>query len=470
MGEQDRIAGTLVGMAVGDALGAGYEFTTPRGEISMIGGGLGNFAPGEWTDDTSMAVCIARVTATGTVDLEAIGDRFLAWQRSGPADIGVSTSAVLRSAANGAALSGVAAEYFAQHPRGAAGNGALMRTAPVALAHLDDDAAIAASARAVAELTHADPLAGDSCVLWCVAIDRAVRQGRLDGVRDGLALLPIERQAFWADALDAAEVASPRTFTGNGFTVTALQAAYAAIVHTPVPADMPARHLQDALIEAVQIGHDTDTVAAIAGMVLGARWGVSAVPFTWRRILHGWPGLDGAALVRLAILTARQGRETSNGWPTAAVIEGYGDLPYLTALPGDDGVLLGNLGSLADAVSQVDAVVSLCRVGTEQVPDGIEHHQVWLVDQTGAEVNPNLGFVLDDTVQAIMTLRGEGKRVFVHCVAGASRTPTVAAAYLARREQIPTADALNRIAAAIPGYNDHNTSFLAALADRGTPM
>jgi ADP-ribosyl-[dinitrogen reductase] hydrolase len=65
MGQQDRMAGTLLGMAAGDALGAGYEFEkSPRGEIGMIGGGLGDFAPGEWTDDTSMAVCIAQVTAT----------------------------------------------------------------------------------------------------------------------------------------------------------------------------------------------------------------------------------------------------------------------------------------------------------------------------------------------------------------------------------------------------------------------
>jgi hypothetical protein len=68
----------------------------------------------------------------------------------------------------------------------------------------------------------------------------------------------------------------------NGFVVTALQAAYAAIRQTPVPADDPARHLQDALVAAVRIGHDTDTVAAIAGGLLGARWGASAVPATWR--------------------------------------------------------------------------------------------------------------------------------------------------------------------------------------------
>jgi ADP-ribosyl-[dinitrogen reductase] hydrolase len=77
-----------------------------------------------------------------------------------------------------------------------------MRTAPVALAHLGDDAAIADASRAVAALTHADPLAGDSCVLWGIAIDRAIRDERLDGVRDGLASLPQERRGFWSDALD----------------------------------------------------------------------------------------------------------------------------------------------------------------------------------------------------------------------------------------------------------------------------
>jgi ADP-ribosyl-[dinitrogen reductase] hydrolase len=103
-------AGSLLGMAAGDALGAGYEFaSSPQGEIAMIGGGLGDFAPGEWTDDTSMAVCIVEVTARGRVDLEAIGDRFLDWYRAGPADIGISTAAVLGQAASGADLPRVAA-------------------------------------------------------------------------------------------------------------------------------------------------------------------------------------------------------------------------------------------------------------------------------------------------------------------------------------------------------------------------
>jgi ADP-ribosyl-[dinitrogen reductase] hydrolase len=305
---QDRIAGSLVGLAAGDALGAGYEFEPrPVGEVGMIGGGLGPFAPGEWTDDTAMAICIAEVVATGSIDLPAIGERFLAWYRSDPPDMGSATRAVLGGARDGAGLAAAAAEHFARRPHGAAGNGALMRTAPVALAHLGDDAAIAHSARAVAALTHADPLAGDSCVLWSIAIDRAVRELRLDGVRDGLSLLPSERRGRWHRALVDAEEGPPARWTPNGFTVTALQAAYAAVVHTPVDSEDPSRHLAATLETAVRIGDDTDTVAAIAGALLGARWGASAVPDHWRRILHGWPGLDAAGLVRLTLLTPSAG-------------------------------------------------------------------------------------------------------------------------------------------------------------------
>jgi ADP-ribosyl-[dinitrogen reductase] hydrolase len=256
--------------------------------------------------------------------------------------------------------------------------------------------------------------------------------------------------------------------------VTALQAAYAAIRQTPIPDEMPARHLQDALTAAVRIGHDTDTVAAIAGMLLGACWGASAVPFRWRRMLHGWPGLVAKDLVRLAIKTERRGDVPEDAWPCAEVLEGPNDPPFLLPLPGDDGVMLGNLTSLADAVEAVDAVVSLCRVGCRQLPADLEHHEVWLVDQSDELANPNLDFVIEDAVDAIRTLRGEGKRVFLHCVAGASRTPTVAAAYLARHEGISATDAMMRIAEVIPVYNDHNTAFVDLLrgwrtsaADRG---
>ena len=101
----DRACGVLIASAAGDALGAGYEFATWHADLvpTMIGGGLGNFAPGEWTDDTSQAVAIARVAATG-VDLRTpealtqIAQGFADWYAGGPADVGIQTAAVLSRA------------------------------------------------------------------------------------------------------------------------------------------------------------------------------------------------------------------------------------------------------------------------------------------------------------------------------------------------------------------------------------
>lgn len=304
----DRAAGVLLTSAVGDALGVPYEFAVPPSpteDAVMTGGGLGNFAPGEWSDDTSMAVSVARVAAAGadltTPDaLDEIARGFLAWYADGPADIGNQTRAVLAATAKAPgrpadAMMLEAAAYSAQHAH-SAGNGALMRTAPVALAHLDDRDQCARAARLVARLTHADPLAGDSCVLWSEAIRLAVRGGEIDA-RAGLDLLPDSRQSSWRDWLDDAlsedvgEVPG-RRFVPNGFTVTALQAALAAVTHSS--------GLTSALHNAVRIGNDTDTVAAIAGGLLGARFGASAVPTEWRQAVHGWPGLTGEDLVALA--------------------------------------------------------------------------------------------------------------------------------------------------------------------------
>lgn len=451
--QNDRAAGVLLATAAGDALGVPYEFATPPApdvDAAMTGGGLGNFAPGEWSDDTSMALAVARVAATGadlTTDdaLDAIALGFLAWFDGGPADIGIQTRSVLgrarrRLAADGsgrpgAVLAAEAAAHAAANPR-SAGNGALMRTAPVALAHLDDREKLARAARAVASLTHADPLAGDSCVLWCEAIRVAVLDGRFD-VDAGLDLLPAGRRDQWRawldDALDIERNRRERVpgarFSPNGFTVAALQAAAAAIVSTQTPDRMACRHLQSALHNAVRIGNDTDTVAAIAGGLLGARWGASAVPWRWRRAVHGWPGHDGIDLVSLAALTVRGGQPDGKGWPVASDVS-YDEPAASTPVPHphDSGVLLGTHASRGH---QVDAVVAMCRVGRDQAcfagATDVVHSR--LTDSESSESNPNLEFTLYDAADAVRGLRAEGKRVLLHCVAAQQRTPSVAIAY-----------------------------------------
>jgi ADP-ribosyl-[dinitrogen reductase] hydrolase len=446
---KERVAGALTGLATGDALGAGYEFTNPGPDtdIRMKGGGAFGWEPGEWTDDTQMAICIAEVAATGRLDPVEIGARFLTWFRSGPKDVGNMTSAVLSTAKDPADLPRAAQEYYEHHPRSAAGNGSLMRTAPVALAHLGDDAAIMEAAREVSALTHADPLAQEACVIWCIAIDRAIREERIDGAWDGIELLPASTRDRWARYLEEAETQPPGSFTPNGFVVTALQAAHAVITRTDIAPDRPrACRLQSALRAAVRIGHDTDTVAAIAGQVLGARYGLTAIPFAWRRLLHGWPGHRLSDLVRLAVLTASKGYGDDAGWPDATGLANkYGSPGAAEPLPDDPGVVVGDLGGIGRAldVHGADAVVSLCRVGTDDVPEGIEHHEVMLSDTVDHDAN--LDFVLCDIVDAIATLRDEGRTVFVHCAGGTSRTPTVAALYLAEHLRISGTEALERV-------------------------
>jgi protein-tyrosine phosphatase len=131
--------------------------------------------------------------------------------------------------------------------------------------------------------------------------------------------------------------------------------------------------------------------------------------------------------------------------------------------PGDDGLLLGNLAALSEVAGDVDAVVSLCRVGAAQVPPGVEHHEVWLVDRRGAQANPNLDLVVADTVEAVRTLRSEGRRVLLHGAGGRSRTPAIAAAVLADREGLSGRRALEIIGTAMPEHDRHNDTLLAAV-------
>ncbi|MGD9988664.1 ADP-ribosylglycohydrolase family protein [Pseudonocardia sp.] len=445
----DRAAGVLLGGAAGDALGVAYEYGSralpgPGERPQMLGGGLGGFAPGEWSDDTAMACAVAEVAAGGAdlrseAALDRVAAGFLRWYASGPTDIGVQTRRVLGAAGTGAAaMRAVAADLHARTGR-TAGNGSLMRTGPVALAHLGDTAAIVDAARAVSALTHHDPQAGDACVLWSLAIDRAVRTGELD-LRAGLGHV----DPTWVAWIDEAEAAEPGAFAErNGWVVAALQGAWSAAVR--------AAGFVDGVERAVVEGGDTDTVAAIAGALLGAAYGGSAVPARWRRMLAGWPGLRAADLTRLAVLAARGGRTDPEGWPLAATIPSYrGAWTGTVAHPDDPGVLLGAVGSRRPGVA--DAIVSLCRLGAAQTTlDGIAARdtvEVWLVDADDA--NLDVPGVLADAASAVADLRREGRTVLLHCVHAQSRTPVVAAAYGALVTGDAPAAALARVVAVLP--------------------
>lgn len=475
----DRACGAVLGSAVGDALGAPYEFglaeVGPAGP-AMIGGGIGDFAPGEWTDDSAMAWCILDVAATGAdlrdpEALTGVARNFCAWYDSSPPDIGNQTRTILRDVGCSTTGAEMTATSFDLHRRTGhtAGNGSLMRTAPVALPHLDDPVALVEAARKVGALTHYDPHAQEACSLWSLAIRHAILEAEFD-LRAGLGYLDDEAAAYWTDRIDEAENSEPARFRPNGWSVTALQAAWSAIVHTPIPEIGPGcQHLADGLTTAIGIGDDTDTVAAIAGALLGARWGASAVPAKWRRILHGYPGITGERLVQLAHLAANKGPGVYN-WPDATHIDYtslYGLTGTLVRHPHDPGVWLADASALDDLPDDVTAVVSLCLLGSGQVPPNVEHVIYRLIDHPDPGVNPNLDFILTDAAQTIADLRAEGHIVLVHCVAAQSRTPTVGAAY-AMIQTVPEQQAVMDVCAALPAGNP-NPGFRVALKGLRTP-
>ncbi|GAB3488081.1 ADP-ribosylglycohydrolase family protein [Flexivirga lutea] len=461
--QKNRAAGVLLGQAIGDALGVPYEFkpAIAAGTAQMIGGGLGPYSPGEWSDDTQMAICIAQVAATGAdlstyAGLDPIAKRFCEWRFRGASDIGNQTAAVI-SAANlmigGAAMDAsmsrydldtwadpfqrAAADYSAKHSR-AAGNGALMRNGIVGLTRLDDRKATAASARAVAALTHADPLVAASCVLHAEAVRVAILEGRLD-IRSGLDLLPQETRDQWSQWIDEAEREEPKCFKSNDFTVTALQAAWSAIFHT-MPERPTPDHVNDALQLAISIGHDTDTVAAIAGALLGARYGASGLRHDWRQRVHGWPGLHGHDLIRLALMTASAGIGQpirDDQWPLSATTQ-QETRTLGVPLPADDGVILGTEADLPRASELgCDAVVSLSRIGSDnRRPTHVATHlEQWLIDSEEPSANANLVWALHDAADAVSDLRRDGHTVLLHCARAEHRTPAVALLYVVKHQR-----------------------------------
>jgi hypothetical protein len=391
--------------------------------------------------------------------------------------VGIQTSAVLRLAGRTPAGVEMADAARVVHERSgrSAGNGSLMRTGPVALAYLDDPGGLVEAAMAVSALTHHQDVAQEACAVWCLMVRHAVMSGTFPRYDDIARWVP--NGDHWRDLLHEAEAKPPSAFTQNGWAVGALQGAWSAITHTPVPTDGPAcAHLVDSLTTAIRIGHDTDTVAAIAGALVGARWGMSAVPVAWRRILHGWPGIRARDLEQLAYLAAHRGAAGKYGWPLVDHIDythlQYG-LPALATHPHDDGVLISGATVLDEVPDEVDVVVSLCLTGRTQVPPRVEHVNFRLMDEADPEQNPNLDFVLMDAARLVADLRDEGKTVLLHCVAAHSRTPTVAIAYAVLRGA-PLDEAARKVCAALPaarpnrGFREALHRLSAAGLDRGT--
>ncbi|WP_327717434.1 ADP-ribosylglycohydrolase family protein [Streptomyces sp. NBC_00490] len=290
-----RALGAVIGSAVGDALGAPFEFG-PEGAFSarfphpghggeMCGGG--GWEPGEATDDTQMAVLVAEsLLEHGGLELPDVFHRFRRWAAADPKDIGLQTEAVLSS---GDPWDLAAALHFQTSQRGA-GNGALMRAAPSAVFFAPQGReSTMDAARRLSALTHGDRAAWEGTAILHELIRTA-----LTGA-DPLAALPATLAAVHPDHRERyATVLAPdwhpdRATEFNGAVWPCLGSAVWALRTTS--------SYEEAVRAAIDLGGDTDTVAAVTGGLAGAVHGIEAVPARWTQALHvPLPGFGGRVL------------------------------------------------------------------------------------------------------------------------------------------------------------------------------
>ncbi|MFI8103396.1 ADP-ribosylglycohydrolase family protein [Streptomyces sp. NPDC086023] len=282
----DRAAGAVLGSAVGDALGAPFEFGPPgvlaAGAAEMAAGG--GWDPGEATDDTQMAVLVGEsLLERGGLDLPDVFARFQRWAAGDPKDIGLQTEDVLT---NGAPWDLAAALHFQVNLR-AAGNGSLMRasTPAVYFAAAGRETTMDAGRR-IAALTHGDRAAWEGTAILHELVRLALGGADpLAGLPEVLALVHPAHRERYAVVL-APDWHPERATEFNGAVWPCLGSAVWALRTT--------EDFAPAVRAAVDVGGDTDTVAAVTGTLAGAVYGLGAVPEEWSRALHvplpGWPG------------------------------------------------------------------------------------------------------------------------------------------------------------------------------------
>jgi len=282
-GRSDRVAGCLVGLAVGDALGAPLEFQSrrqvrkqyPEGLRDMIASSL--WREGEYTDDTQMALLIAEslVQSKGFVASD-LAQRFQTWARTAK-DVGIQTRAVVNMAGYVRDPEGCSSRYHAAHPDSSAGNGAVMRCAPVALFCLDSVDRLVEISRASARVTHHDPKAQSSCVILNAWIQAAICRGIRDGRVEAIALISETERPAW-HRLEQIEAYKEDDIKSSGYTVDTLEAAIWSFLTTG--------SYEEAVVRAANLGDDADTVAAVCGALAGAYYGYASIPKRWRNQLR----------------------------------------------------------------------------------------------------------------------------------------------------------------------------------------
>jgi ADP-ribosyl-[dinitrogen reductase] hydrolase len=277
---QDRYRGVLLGLACGDALGGPLEFksreeiaeTYPGGLRDFVGGGWLSLEPGEITDDTQMTLALAKSLAEyPSLKMDDLVARFLAWSAGKPKDIGLTTRAALNALEAGAPWDVAGTKVVGFASGSAAGNGSVMRCAPVALRFRTDPARLVSASRDSARVTHADPRCQWAAVSVNQGIAYLLNGGKIDQVIETASAGIEEKETL--SALRKVRDLKREQVRSGGFVLDTMQAAYWSLLQTD--------SLEEAVVKAVNLGGDTDTTGAVTGALAGAAYGVSAIPERW---------------------------------------------------------------------------------------------------------------------------------------------------------------------------------------------
>ncbi len=276
--QRDRYRGALVGLAVGNALGVGIEGLS-KAEIARVGR-VYDIAPEEaahdWDDDVAQAIVLAEALLEGDVlGIDDLALRLMRWRRENGKGIGLLTAQVLSELERGTPADAAARQVWERGGKTSAGNGAVMRCAPVALRWRRSPRELVRDAMMSALVTHHDPRCVWSTVatVGAIALTLAGRRVELEALADALSGAGAPDHVGEAvrraeGGLDDLELDGPTM----GYTLKAMQVGLWALRQGS---------FEDALVEVVNAGGDTDTNGAVAGAALGAKLGASSIPPRW---------------------------------------------------------------------------------------------------------------------------------------------------------------------------------------------
>lgn len=429
--QRERALGALVGLACGDAVGTTLEFKLPgtfEPIDDMVGGGPFGLIAGQWTDDTSMALCLAEsILDRGGMDLVDQMRRYSLWQHDGYLssngrcfDIGATTSSQL----NRFARTGEPVDP--QPDPESAANGSLMRLAAVPIRWHRDLSEAAERSGESSRTTHAAPRPLDTCRLMGAMTAALI---------DGVGIEEVVSWDFWRWGVLTPEVAAiaggswrtkePPEIRGTGYCVDALEAAIWAVAG--------AESFREAVLRAANLGDDADTTAAIAGQLAGARWGWAGIPSEWRQRVAS---VDRIRSLAIELFVA--------GEPAPADPTPWANDEFLHAWWVEPGrVLAGEYPGHPDPVQASDKVNVLIDAGVRTFidlttpDDRLTPYQPLVAAAADARglvlvhhpfPIPDNGVIADDAYGPIVeSIRRESARgaVYVHCWGGVGRTGTV---------------------------------------------